>query len=49
MEPKERIKMRTTKLLFMLLLLIVASDAYAMKVDTDHDPTYDFSTVKTVI
>ena len=41
--------MRTTKLLFMLLLLIVASDAYAMKVDTDHDPTYDFSTAKTVI
>ena len=31
------------------LSLIVTSNAHAVKVDTDHDSTYDFSTVKTVI
>ena len=41
--------MRSTKLLFALLVLIVASNVYALKVDTDHDATYDFSTIKTVI
>jgi hypothetical protein len=41
--------MRPTRLLPALLLLVVASNVHAVKVDTDHDSTYDFSTVKTVI
>lgn len=41
--------MRTAKSLLVLILLIGATRAHAVKVDTDHDGTYDFSTVKTVI
>jgi len=41
--------MRFTKLLFVGLLLIVVGNVHAVKVDTDHDETYDFSKAKTLI
>jgi len=41
--------MKTTRTIFALLLLMVATGVHAVKVDTDHDATYDFSQAKTVI